>query len=40
MIAVGLWLAILQDGTARIIGESEDLELSDLGWVASEECYA
>jgi hypothetical protein len=35
MIAVGLWLAILQDGTVRTVGESEDLELSDLGRVAS-----
>jgi hypothetical protein len=29
MIAVGLWLAILQDGTAGTVGELEDLELSD-----------
>lgn len=38
MIAVGLRLEILQDGSAGTVGEPEDLELADLGRVASGDC--
>jgi hypothetical protein len=38
MIAVGLWLAVLYDGSAGTVDDLEGLGLSNYGRVVSREC--